>query len=220
MACWHWILYTEPLTSAAECCINSLPSGKLLEFANWQMAIEIVDLHIKHYKTMVIFHSYVNVYQRVASASWCSVGSDSGHYIHLTCEAVEHLFFKCQRSAFRRRERPAWPWPELFFRQGRRVPRICWFVMIRHIFLNAQITSSSERSHYIGVSWDPKIIKIMPANVFYPLIPLVLGSLILRNSHISPERTFRQLQANPNCHDRLQKGFCLLEAIDSWRWWS
>jgi len=32
------------------------------QFANWKMAIEIVDFPIN---SMVIFHSYVNVYQMV-----------------------------------------------------------------------------------------------------------------------------------------------------------
>ena len=39
-----------------------IPSGNLLQFANLNMAIEIVSFPIKK---MVIFHSYVNVYQRV-----------------------------------------------------------------------------------------------------------------------------------------------------------
>ena len=34
-----------------------LPSGNLLQFANWKMAIEILDLH--SYK-MVIFHTHVS----------------------------------------------------------------------------------------------------------------------------------------------------------------
>ena len=39
-----------------------LPSGKQPQFANWKMAIEIVNLPIK---TGGSFHSYVNVCQRV-----------------------------------------------------------------------------------------------------------------------------------------------------------
>ena len=45
----------------------SLPEGTSLwewrlQFANWKMAIEIVSFPMKQ---MVIFYSYVNVYQRV-----------------------------------------------------------------------------------------------------------------------------------------------------------
>ena len=39
---------------------NPGASGKRLQFANWKMAIEFVDL-----PTMVIFHSFLYVYQRV-----------------------------------------------------------------------------------------------------------------------------------------------------------
>ena len=39
-----------------------IPSGKRLQFANWKMAIDIVDLPIKN---MEVFHSYVSVYQRI-----------------------------------------------------------------------------------------------------------------------------------------------------------
>ena len=42
--------------------LNLLPSGKRLQFANWKIAIEIVDLPMKK---MVIFHSYLLLYQRL-----------------------------------------------------------------------------------------------------------------------------------------------------------
>ena len=41
---------------------NDDTSGKRLQFANWKMAIDIVDLPIKN---MEVFHSYVSVYQRI-----------------------------------------------------------------------------------------------------------------------------------------------------------
>ena len=39
-------------------------NGNFLQFANLKMAIDIVDLPIN---SMLIFHSYVNVYQRVSA---------------------------------------------------------------------------------------------------------------------------------------------------------
>ena len=42
--------------------VNGLPSGNLLQFANWKMAIKKVDLPID---SMVMFHSFLYVYQRV-----------------------------------------------------------------------------------------------------------------------------------------------------------
>jgi hypothetical protein len=46
--------------------IPPIPSGKRLQFANLKMAIE--SSLIYQFK-MVIFHSYVNVYQRVYNTS-------------------------------------------------------------------------------------------------------------------------------------------------------
>ena len=44
------------------CCEHHLPTGKRLQKAIEQMAIEIVDFPIQNGGS---FHSYVNVYQRV-----------------------------------------------------------------------------------------------------------------------------------------------------------
>jgi len=80
---------------------NHLPSGNWLQSANLKMVIYVVVLPIFY---MVIFHGYVNVYQRVSDGGWifyCHLWFPEGiqHPID-TDDFLHHIFRQTDRVLF------------------------------------------------------------------------------------------------------------------------